>query len=130
MYPASLLEDTPWSFSDSIYESSVVFLKDVNDCRSSLELGDHWNSDEIAINVERLTVLTEEVYDKNDEEVDLSFEIVADGQSFTNGELLLKLHNAYAEKMIAGYQFGDHCFFEGLTSEDVTKARYNCFLGS
>lgn len=130
MYPESLLNDVPWCFNDSTYASLNDFVKAVSDYRTSIELQPEWKADKVAISVPRLNVFTEEVYDENDDEVDLSFEIHADGSSFTNGELLLKLHNAFAEKMSSGFEFGDHCYFEGLVYENSTDGQYNCLLGS
>lgn len=130
MYPETLLYDIPWSFDDTTFDSLEEFVKAVTEYHASLELGEGWKANEIAIDVAKLTVVTEEVYDKNEEEVDLSFEIKAAESAFTNGELLFKLHNAFAEKIKSGYELADRCFFEGLNRDETNEGQYNCYLGS
>ena len=130
MFPERLLADIPWSFNESTFESLDEFVKSVSEYHVALDLSGDWKADDIAVKAQKLNVITEEVYDENEEEVDLSFDIVSDGDAFTNGELLFKLHNLYAEKIAAGYEFGDHCFFEGLSFADGSECQYNCYLGS
>ena len=130
MYPKLLLADIPWSFNDDTYESVDAFVKAVSDYHAALELPGEWKSSDIALNASKLNIASTRIYDKNDNEVDLSFAIVANGPSFTNGELLRKLHNAYADKLLAGLKLGDHCFFEGLTYCEGSEGQYKCSLGS
>ena len=129
MHPETLLKGIAWCLSDTKYASLDEFIRAVSDYQLELECNEDWNATDTATPAAKLTVVTEEVYDENDEEVDLKFEFTSDGESFTNGELLFRLHNAFAEKMCAGYEFGDHRFFEGLNYVNGSDGRYVCYLG-
>lgn len=130
MYPDTLLEDIAWSFDDTTYGSLDEFVHAVSEYQVSLELDRDWKANEIVLDTSIISVLTEEIYDSNDEETDFTVEIKAEGSSLTRAELLYKLHNAFAEKLKTGYSLGDHHFFEGLELEEGSDGHYCCFLGS
>lgn len=130
MFPESLLDDVAWCFDDKMYDSLEEFIAAVSEYLVSLEADADWKASEIALNAASLLVRIEEVYDENDEELDLSLKLETDKSSFTNGELLYQLHNAIADRLKSGMQLGDHVFFEGLELDDENEGQYNCFLGS
>lgn len=129
MFPETLLKGIAWSVTDTTFESVQGFVAAVSEYQTAIELDPDWKSDAVSVEASKLTIVTEG-YDENEEEVDISFEVQADGSAFTNGELLFRIHNAFAEKMQSGFEFGDHCFFEGLSLEDAADGRYACYLGS
>ena len=130
MPPKQLLDGIPWLFYDKVFKTFNEFLSHMSEYRESLDLKKDWRSSKVAVKTKKLSILIEEVYDEKSQPVDLSLELVSNGSEFTNGELLFSLHNSLAEKMKAGYQFGDHCFFEGLHKMKGGKNNYVCYLGS
>ena len=130
MTTKQLLNGIPWAFYHKEFKTLSEFLDAMSEYRDSLDLKKDWPSSKIAVKTNKLNILIEEVYDEKSQPVDLSLELVSNGSQFTNGELLFSLHNSLAKKMKAGYQFGDHCFFEGLHKMKGGKNNYVCYLGS
>lgn len=125
MFPDSLLADIPWVLNDTAFDSVEALVKAVSEYYAELEMEEDWEPGKTAIDATTLTIITE---DHDDEE--FSFEVKRDGQSFSNGELLFKVHNGFAQLIKDGVELGDHCFFEGLSLVDASQQKYACYLGS
>ena len=128
MFPEKLLENIPWNFSRIKYESLDDFLSAVTEYHADLEHNAEWDANEIAIEASQLAIIINEVYDPNEDEVDLEIDLSAIPDLFTNGGLFFSLHNALADKIQSGYYLGDHCYFEGLVHNK--DGQYFCYLGS
>lgn len=127
-----MLDSIYWMFTNERYTSQADFSRDVMEYME--ENKGRWKPEDIAVQKGKVYVIYEafisgrEELLKNESVVDEStleeecridglFQtdicalLTADnGSSFTNGELLMKVHNQMAEK-----DMGDHDFFEGLT---------------
>lgn len=111
--PADLMGDVAWSFFDGEpFENQRAFEERVAEHHRQIGAPDAWRPGEIAIHVPRLRVKyfgadPEDEFEYADYEAELAS---ANGESFTNGELLFRLHNAVAPHL----RQVDHCYFEGL----------------
>ena len=129
MFPESLLDGVPWVFSETSYDTLDEFIAAVSEYQVAMEQDANWNASAVAIEARKLAISTE-IYNENEEEVDVTFEVTTKAEAFMNGELLFQLHNWFASKRQAGWEVGDHCFFEGLHLEDADAGTYGCYLGS
>lgn len=112
-YPRELLDDVAWSFTGPPLASREAFVQAVADYYKELEWEPEWRPDEVVLQAPRVRVTVEYWDDPGELEADLT----ADGEEgFTAGELLFKIHNAFAAQLSQG----DHHFFEGLA---LVKAR-------
>jgi hypothetical protein len=106
-YPAELLDDVAWSFIDPPFASREAFVQAVADYYKDLEWECEWRPDEVVLPAARVRVMVEYW----DEPGELWAELTAGREEgFTAGELLFKIHNAFAPQLCEG----DHHFFEGL----------------
>ena len=111
--PAALMHEVAWSFfGGELLEEQDDFEAQVSAYHEEVAASGSWRPSEVAINVPRIRIKYFGVGpDEPDEYVDYEVELLsADGRSFTNGELLFKLHNAVAGSL----RDADHCYFEGL----------------
>ena len=135
-----VLNEIAWAFNDKLYSSLKEFNKNVQQYQIDI-LGDEdlWKPDEIVIDSpqiqvcyeawlknprdllknESLTLPVSEVFSEDVDEYEYQeAEVVAvfnadNGQLFTAGEFLFKLHNTLANK-----ELGDHIFFEGIEEDE------------
>lgn len=111
--PREVMRDVVWSFFDGEpFSDREVFEARVAERDKDLETHGRWQPGEIAIPVPRIRVKyfgadPEDEFEYTDDETELASD---DGRSFTQGELLFKLHNTVA----AHLREVDHCHFEGL----------------
>jgi hypothetical protein len=117
-YPRELLGDVPWSFTDPPFPSREAFVQAVADYYRELEWESEWRPDEVVLRSPRVRVIVEYWDDPGE----LEAELTADGEKgFTAGELLFKIHNAFAPQLSEG----DHHFFEGLELVETHNANPN-----
>ena len=119
-YPRELLDDVAWSFTDPPFASREAFVQAVAGYYTDLEWEFEWRPDEVVLRSPRVQVRVEYWDDPEellpgvtfDEDTgDLVADLTAAGEEgFTAGELLFKIHNAFAPQLSEG----DHHFFEGL----------------
>jgi hypothetical protein len=111
--PAELMHGIAWSFfgREPVEEQHAL---EALVAAYQIELGatDRWRPSDVAIEVPRIRVRYFGVNpDDPDEYTDYEAELSsANGQSFTNGELLFKLHN----RVVGHLRDADHCYFEGM----------------
>lgn len=111
--PAELMPEIAWSFfGREPVEGQHAFEALVAAYQVELGAPGRWRPSEVAIRAPRIRVryfgaAPDDPEEYADYEAELSS---ADGQSFTNGELLFKLHNAVVGRL----RDADHCYFEGL----------------
>ena len=121
-----ILDNVAWVFTSQEYVSKEQFE------RAVFEYGfcnENWEPN-FGLNITKIGILLDEVYDENDREFSLEFQLVSDDQFFTNGELLFKLHNFIAKNINQGVSLGSHFYFEGLEKNRIKSNHYNCNLGS
>jgi hypothetical protein len=136
-FPDYLLCDTLWDFKgQDTYSSQAAF--EVAVLRHHQEAGEwapdirpeeHWQP--AAVILESPRVIVRYFYDSiGEEQIWQEVELVSDnGESFTAGELLYKLHNAAIRHMSCS----GHHWFEGFELETATESRvpvYSLRLGS
>jgi hypothetical protein len=110
MYPKILMTDVSWGFYGGKYESQAKFIREVISYNKDLE--NEWSPDETVLANTNVTIQYFYWDDKEDDDVEEDFNLVADTKiGFTAGELLYKIHNQVVDKL----EDADHHFFEGLT---------------
>jgi hypothetical protein len=122
-YPTELLSDVIWRFwQESPYDDQAIFAARVTEWGRSVSADEpyDWDPAAVAIRAPRVRVKyfgadPEDEFEYADYEATL---VSADDQSFTNAELLFRLHNAVVERLRAV----DHCHLEGLDLVDVSEA--------
>ena len=117
-FPVSALVAVLWSFSKGEqFDDAAEFNRRVSQYHVDVTGEDTWDPDEV-VPVARMRVKYFGVESPGDDEyTDFVLDVEADnGVAFTAGELLRKLNNAAAPRLVDA----DHCFFEGLfLTEDV-----------
>ena len=121
----AILEDVPWQLVGKPFETRADFERAVHEYHRQLGFSGAWQPAQIVISAPRIRVL----YWRPDG--DASFELTADnGESFTAGELLFKIHNETVEHL----REDDHQFFEGLAGPSNDSSQmppaYRLSLGS
>ncbi len=107
--PKEVLRGVYWSFIEEPFADRAAFDDKVRQYQTDIPGQDTWQPDQIAISCPRVRVGY--MCWQGDEQVEPVLELVSDnGESFTAGELLFKLHNAVVEQL----RQIDHHFFEGL----------------
>ncbi len=109
MHPKEIMPDVRWGFYGGIYKTFETFITEVKKYNEDFE--NDWNPNEIVFDAKVLTIQFAYWDEDDDDEVEEDFDLHADGDSFTAGELLFKIHNHVVEKL----EDDDHHFFEGLT---------------
>ena len=111
--PARLIPEVAWSFSGGApLAEQDTFEARVAAYQERVGASGNWRPFEVAIGVPRIRVRYFGVdHEEPDEYADYEVELPsASGESFTNGELLFKLHNA----VVGSLRDAEHCYFEGL----------------
>lgn len=104
-FPPELLDDVPWSFAVPAPADRAGFVAEVRAYLDDIGEGDEipWRPDEVVLRAARVRVVADDG--------ELVADLDADGPvGFTAGELLFKIHGAFAAQLSEG----DHHFFEGL----------------
>lgn len=105
-----LLRGIEWSLSGKPFASRSEFEDEVDQDQKRFKEHNSWRPGSVAIDLPRIHLRYK--FPHEGEYEDRIIEIAADnGLSFTQGELLFKIHNAVVEDL----RDADHHFFEGLT---------------
>jgi hypothetical protein len=126
-YPQDLLDDVLWSFVGEKFATQAEFVEAVREYAWQVQEEPTWDPDAVVLRSPRVRVM----FDYWDEPGELSAEFAADdGDAFTAGELLFKVHNAFVEQI----READHVFFEGFylvrQRQDGGPPLYEMYLGS
>ena len=109
-FPQSLMKDVYWSFGGKVYHSQVEFDEKVRHYQLDIKEKDDWHPAKIVLSCATINVIYE--FWEEEDEVEKVVEISAtNGEFFTAGELLFKIHNLVTEDLSEM----DHKFFEGLS---------------
>jgi hypothetical protein len=127
MYPPTLLQDIAWTFRGPAFEDRTDFDVAVAEFQDPDDT-EVWRPGEVILRAGRVRVSPDVHWYLGDHP---TIELAADnGESFTAGELLFKVHNAF----VAELRQMDHKYFEGFTlSEDQEPGEpplYDLDLGS
>lgn len=114
-FPATMLVAAVWSFAEGggrPFDDAAELDRRVRRYHLDLTGEDTWDADEVVLAALRVRILYEGLEAPGDDEyTELAVELEADdGAAFTALELLRKLHNAVAPRLVGA----DHVFFEGL----------------
>jgi hypothetical protein len=114
-FPATVLVAAVWSFREGggePFDDAAEFDRRVRQYHLDITGEDAWDADEVVLAAPRVRILFEALEAPEDDEyADLAVDLdAADGAGFTATELLRKLHNAVAPRLVGA----DHVFFEGL----------------
>ena len=108
-FPATMLQDVSWTFRGPTFDEQGSFEAAVREYQSP-DQGEVWQPEEVVLRSPRVRVSPDVHWYLSDE--DPVVELVADnGESFTAGELLFKVHNAF----VADLRQMDHKYFEGFS---------------
>ena len=108
--PLRVMGDVCWSFVGSPVASREEFDARARQYQMRIRKRDSWRPEQVIIPGKRIAV--QYMCWQGDEQVEPVVTLDADdGESFTTGELLFKLHNAVVEQL----REIDHHFFEGLS---------------
>lgn len=127
-WPPTLVQSVSWTFRGTAFTDRSAFDAAVAAFQDA-ERGEVWRPGEVVLRVARVRVSPDVAWYLTDEHP--TVELVADdGESFTAGELLFKVHNAF----VAVLRQMDHKHFEGLTlsghQEPGEPPLYDLDLGS
>lgn len=109
-YPKEIMEEVRWAFYGGQYDTVGEFVKAVQEYHEELD-ADGWQPEEVALECKEVTVQYSYWDEKEEDETEEDFRLTADGDSFTAGELLFKIHN----RVVGHLEEEDHHFFEGLS---------------
>jgi hypothetical protein len=122
--PDLVLADTLWDFADQeAYESRAAFVDavrsyhaEVHDYAPDIRPEESWRPKAVVLGAPRVVVQFISESPSRDEE-DCEVELVSDnGETFTAGELLHKLHNAVVGRLPENH----HHWFEGFELSAIT----------
>ena len=99
-------------------------MKAVQEYHEELD-ADGWQPEEVVLACKEVTV--QYAYWEEEDETEEDFRLTADGDGFTAGELLFKIHN----RVVGHLENEDHHFFEGLSlyKDAAPENRPFYFLG-
>lgn len=109
-YPKEIMKDVCWAFYGGQYNIVEEFVKAVQEYHRGLD-ADGWQPDEVVLECKVVTVQYAYWNEEENDETEEDFKLTADGNGFTAGELLYKIHNRVVEHL----EEEDRHFFEGLS---------------
>ncbi len=109
-YPPELLWGVSWTFRDQPFPDRAGFDAAVAAAHPDPEHGPVWRPDEVVLRSARVRVSPDVHWYLTEEHPTAEF-AADNGESFTAGELLFKVHNRF----VAELRRMDHKYFEGLT---------------
>ena len=113
---SKILFDVIWTFRGKIYKSKKVFNRAVKQHQIKITGKDSWQADEIVIEKPDIKVILERDWEyPPDNKIEFTLES-EDRKVFTALDLIFQLNN-----VLAGYDLGDKCFFEGLKFDAESK---------
>ena len=107
--PKEILTEVRWAFYGGRFDTIGEFLKAVQEYHEEID-ADEWQPEEVVLGCKEVTVQYA-YWDEEDEEIEDDFRLTADGDHFSAGELLFKIHNQVVECL----EEEDQHFFEGLS---------------
>jgi hypothetical protein len=126
--PTRFLESVCWVFRGTQFTDRTAFEAAVRDAQFP-EWGEVWRPAEIVLRVPRVRIRPDADWYPSDREPEVVL-TADDGESFSAGELLFKVHNA----LVADLQELHHQFFEGFSlsghQEPGQPPLYDMDLGS
>ena len=127
-YPLELLFGISWTFRGSEFQNQAVFDAAVTEFQDP-KFRDVWRPKEVVLLAAHIRVSPDVAWYLTDEHPTIEFG-ADNGHSFTAGELLYKVHNAF----VANLRQMDHQYFEGFTLDENQEPSkpplYNLDLGS
>lgn len=109
-YPQEIMTDVRWAFYGGQYDTIEEFMKAVQEYHEELD-ADGWQPKEVVLACKEVTVQYAYWDEDEEDETEEDFRLTADGDGFTAGELLFKIHN----RVVGHLENEDHHFFEGLS---------------
>lgn len=109
-YPKEIMKDVRWAFYGGQYDTIGEFVKAVQEYHEELD-ADGWQPEEVVLECKEVTVQYSYWDEEEEDETEEDFRLTADGDSFTAGELLFKIHN----RVVGHLEEEDRHFFEGLS---------------
>jgi hypothetical protein len=116
-FPTTIMPAVLWAFRDGEqFTDAAAFNRRVSEYHVAIQDEDTWEPDEVVLEAPRLRVAWFGLESPDDDEyTDYTSELTADDRArFTAGELLRKLHNLAAPRLVDA----DHVYFEGLYLTD------------
>lgn len=107
-YPKEVMSNTRWAFYGGKYASQEDFVRAVTQYQTDMKT--EWDPEQIVLPYKEVTILYEYRDEDEEDQTEEDFNLTADKDFFTAGELLFKIHNQVVEKL----ENDDHHFFEGL----------------
>lgn len=125
-YPQEIMSDVRWAFYGGQYDTIEEFMKAVQEYHEELD-ADGWQPEEVVLACKEVTVQYAYWDEDEEDETEEDFRLTADGDGFTAGELLFKIHN----RVVGHLENEDHHFFEGLSlyKDAAPENRSFYFLG-
>lgn len=125
-YPQEIMTDVRWAFYGGQYDTIEEFMKAVQEYHEELD-ADGWQPEEVVLACKEVTVQYAYWDEEEEDETEEDFRLTADGDGFTAGELLFKIHN----RVVGDLENEDHHFFEGLSlyKDAAPENRPFYFLG-
>ncbi len=110
--PPELLWGVSWTFRGQAFDDRAAFNAAVAEFQDP-ESGGVWRPDDVVLHALRVRVSPDVHWYLTDEHPTVEF-AADNGESFTMGELLFKVHNAF----VAELRQMDHKYFEGFTLDE------------
>jgi hypothetical protein len=127
-YPPELLWGVSWTFRGEPFADRSDFDAAVAEYQDP-DRGEVWRPEEVVLYAGRVRVSPDVAWYLTEEHPTVEF-IAGNGESFTSGELLFKVHNRF----VAELRQMDHKYFEGFTLDEDDDAGesplYGLDLGS
>lgn len=125
-YPQEIMKDVRWAFYGGQYDTIGEFVNAVQEYHEELD-ADGWQPEEVVLTCKEVTVQYAYWDEDEEDETEEDFRLTADGDGFTAGELLFKIHN----RVVGHLENEDHHFFEGLSlyKDAAPENRPFYFLG-
>lgn len=124
--PQEIMTTVRWAFYGGQYDTIEEFVKAVQEYHEELD-ADGWQPEEVVLTCKEVTVQYAYWDEEEEDEIEEDFKLTADGDGFTVGELLFKIHN----RVVGNLENEDHHFFEGLSlyKDAAPENRPFYFLG-
>ena len=121
---SKILFDILWTFRGKKYRSKEKFSREIKQYQIRITGKDTWNPDEIIIKKPQIEILLERDWEyPPDDKIEFTLES-ENSKKLTALCLMFQLNN-----ILAGYDLGDNCFFEGLKFNSES-GQYVLKLGS
>lgn len=109
-YPKEIMKDVRWAFYGGQYNTVEEFMKEVQEYHEELD-ANGWQPDKVVLECKVVTIQYTYWHEEEEDETEEDFKLTADGNGFSAGELLFKIHN----RVVGHLEEEDRHFFEGLS---------------